>query len=215
MSGWWSIGVWMFAFYFIWKSIQFLLDLKRLYNIRDFYVYLLDIPDQDMQTVTWQEVVARIMALRDHNPKTATTLTATQRQWLGSQSKERHDASDIANRLMRRENYLIAMFNKEVLNLTNPLGVLGNKQILSRTMEWLLIFSILDFVFDERNQVNQEFIRSERRAELSSKLRARMRFTAVLFGFLSPFLALYLVVVYCLMYFHVCESTPSRDSSSC
>ncbi|AEO60188.1 hypothetical protein MYCTH_2309135 [Thermothelomyces thermophilus ATCC 42464] len=210
MSGWWSVGVWMFAFYFIWKSIQFLLDLKRLRNIRDFYVYLLDIPDQDMQTVTWQEVVARIMALRDHNPKTATTLTATQRQWLGSQSKERLDASDIANRLMRRENYLIAMFNKEVLNLTNPLRFRGNQQVLSRTMEWLLMFSILDFVFDDRNQVNQEFIRAERRAELSSKLRARMRFTAILFGFLSPFLALYLVVVYCLMYFHEVYKNPAE-----
>lgn len=208
MSGLWNIGLWMFAFYFIWKSIQYLLDVRRLLNVRDFYLYLLNIPDQDMQTITWQEVVARVMALRDQNPKTATTLTPAQRRWLGSQSKERLDASDIANRLMRRENYLIALFNKDLLNLTIPLPFLQNQQLFSRTMEWMLTFSILDFVFDEKGQVNQEFLRSERRGELSLKLRGRFIFAGVMILILSPFVAGYLVIVYFLMYFHVCESSP-------
>ncbi|KAK4140092.1 autophagy protein Apg9-domain-containing protein [Dichotomopilus funicola] len=213
MSAWWNLGLWMFAFYFIWKSIQYLLDLRRLRNIRDFYIHLLDIPDEDMQTITWQEVVARIMALRDHNPKTATTLSAAQRQWLGSQSKERLDASDIANRLMRRENYMIAMFNKDILDLRVPVPFLRNRQLLTRTMEWLLMFNILDFVFDDRGQVNQEFIRSERRAELSTKLRERFRFTGAVVLILSPFLVTYLVVVYFLMYFHEFHKNPSALAS--
>ena len=214
MSGLWNLGLWVFAFYFIWKSIQYLLDLRRLRNTREFYLHLLNIPDQDMETITWQEVVARVMALRDQNPKTATTLTATQRQWLGSQSKERLDASDIANRLMRRENYLIALFNKDVLDLTIPLPFSHHRQLFSRTMEWLLMFSILDFVFDERGQVNQEFIRSERRAELSSKLRGRFRFTGAMVFILSPFLVGYLMVVYFLMYFHVRRFVASESMYS-
>lgn len=205
----------MVAFYFIWKSIQYLLDLRRLRNICEFYIHLLDIPDEDMQTITWQEVVARIMALRDQNPKTATTLSAAQRQWLGSQSKERLDASDIANRLMRRENYMIAMFNKDVLDLRVPVPFLRNRQLLTRTIEWLLMFNILDFVFDDRGQVNQEFIRSERRAELSTKLRERFRFTGAVVLILSPFLITYLVVVYFLMYFHVCETMILLRQSPC
>ncbi|KAK4156413.1 autophagy protein Apg9-domain-containing protein [Chaetomidium leptoderma] len=213
MSGLWNLGLWMFAFYFIWKSIQYLLDIRRLMNIRDFYLHLLSMPDQDMQTITWQEVVARVMALRDHNPKTAATLTRTQRAWLGSQSKERLDASDIANRLLRRENYLIALFNKDILNLTIPLPFLRNRQLFSRTMEWILMFSILDFVFDDRGQVNQEFLRSERRGELSLKLRGRFIFVGVMILILSPFVAGYLVVVYFLMYFHEAQKNPSILSS--
>src|SRR6478735_1046593 len=46
---------------------------------------------------------ARIMALREQNPKTATNITPKLRQFIGSQSKERLDAHDIANRLMRKE----------------------------------------------------------------------------------------------------------------
>lgn len=203
MSGLWNLGLFMFAFYFIWKSIQYLLDLRRLAHVRDFYLHLLNIPDQDMQTITWQEVVARVMALRDHNPKTAATLTPAQRRWLGSQSKERLDASDIANRLMRRENYLIALFNKDVLNLTIPFPFLRNRQLFSRTLEWTLMFGILDFVFDERGQVNQEFLRSERRGELSQRLRTRFAFAGLMILILSPFVAGYLVVFYFLMYYHV------------
>ncbi len=208
MSGLWNIGLWIFAFYFIWKSIQYLLDLRRIFHIRDFYVHLLNIPECDMQTVTWQEIVARVMALRDHNPKTATSLTRTQRRFLGSQSKERLDASDIANRLMRRENYLIALFNKDILNLTIPLPFLQNQQLLSRTLEWCLMFSILDFVFDEQGQVNQEFLKSDRRRELSLKLRARFVFAGVMVLILSPFLTAYLVIVYFLTYYNVSLSSP-------
>jgi len=199
----WNIGLWLFAFYFIWKSIQYLLDLRRLLHVRDFYLYLLNIPDDDMQTITWQEVVARIMALRDQNPKTATSLTPAQRAFLGSQSKERLDASDIANRLMRRENYLIALFNKDILNLTIPAPIFRNHQLLSRTLEWTLEYSILDFVFDERNQLNQRFLRSDQRGELSAKLRGRFMFSAVMILVFSPFVVGYLVVVYFLTYFQV------------
>ncbi|KAL2135685.1 hypothetical protein VTI74DRAFT_7366 [Chaetomium olivicolor] len=213
MSGLWNVGLWMFAFYLIWKSIQCVLDLPRLLQVRDFYIYLLNVPDEDMQTITWQEVVARIMTLRDHNPKTATTLTPAQRRWLGSQSKERLDASDIANRLMRRENYLIALFNKDLLDLTIPFPFLRKRQVFSRAMEWMLMFSIIDFVFDERGQVNQEFLKSERRGELSLKLRGRFIFAGVIILVLSPFLAGYLVIVYFLMYYHEIQKNPSVLSS--
>lgn len=203
MSGLWNLGLWMFAFYFIWKLVQYLLDIRRLLNIRDFYLYMLEIPDDDMQTVTWQEVVARVMTLRDQNIKTAGNLTRDQRQFLGSQSKERLDASDIANRLMRRENYMIALFNKDILDLTIPLPFLQNHQLLSRTLEWTLEFSILDLVFDEQGQVNQQFLKADRRGELSMKLRSRFFFSGVMILIMSPFVVGYLMVVYFLTYFYV------------
>jgi autophagy-related protein 9 len=203
MSGLWNLGLWLFTFYFIFKLIHYLTDLRRLFIIRDFYVYLLNIPEDDMQTVTWQDVVARIMALRDHNPKTAARLTAETRRWIGSQSKERLDASDIANRLMRRENYLIALFNKDILDLKLPVPFIGSRELLSQTLEWALMFSILDFVFDAHGQVNQEFLKADRRGELSAKLRGRFVFAAAMNLILAPFLVGYLVIVYFLTYYQV------------
>lgn len=204
MSGLWNIGLWLFAFYFMWKSIQYILDLRRLTHVRDFYIHLLNIPDEDMQTITWQEVVARIMVLRDQNVRTTRTMSPQNQRWvLGSQSKERLDASDIANRLMRRENYMIAMINKDILDLTIPLPILRNRQLLSQTLEWTLMFSILDFVFDPKGQVHQEFLRSDRRGILSAKLRSRFIFAGVMILILSPFVAGYLIIVYFLEYYNV------------
>lgn len=210
MSWIWNVGLWLFAFYFIWKTMQFFIfDIRRLMNLRDFFVHLLQIPEHDMQTVSWQDVVVKVMALRDQNPKTATNMTRLQREWIGSQSKERLDAHDIANRLMRRENYLIALFNKDILDLSVPLPFLRNKQLLTRTLEWTLWFSVLDYVFDERGQVNQEFLKSSRRSQLSARLRSRFLFAGFMNLLLAPFVACYLIVVYFLTYYNEYQKNPS------
>lgn len=209
MSGSWNFGLWIFVFYFIWKAIQVPLDIRRLLHLRDFYSHLLGIPEHDMQSVSWQDVVVRIMALRDQNPKTAGHLTARQRKFLGSQSKERLDAHDIANRLMRRENFLIALINKDILDLTIPLPFLRGRQYLSRLLEWTLNFSIMDYVFDERGQVNQEFLKSDRRGQLSQKLRARFLFAGVMTLMIAPVMAGYLFVMHFLTYFHEYRKNPS------
>lgn len=203
MSGTWNFALWVTTFYWIWKAIQIPLDMRRLSIIRNFFVNLLGIPEHDMQTVSWQDVVARIMELRDSNPKTADRAKPGARKWLGNQSKERLDAHDIANRLMRRENFVIALINKDILDLSIPLPFLNGRQFLSRLLEWTLNFSIMDFVFDERGQVNQEFLKADRRGQLSQKLRARFFFAGAMTLMIAPFMAGYLFVMHFLTYFHV------------
>ena len=203
MTWYWNVGLWAFTFYLIWKTVLYILDVRRLFQLRDFYVHLLNIPEHDMQTVSWQDVVARLMALRDANPKTAGNMTRAQRQWIGSQSKERLDAHDIANRLMRRENYLIALFNKDILDLSVPLPFMRSKHLLTRTLEWTIVFGILDFVFDPQGQVRQEFLRSDKRSQLSAKLKSRFMFAGFMNLLLAPFVACYLIIVYVLTYYNV------------
>lgn len=203
MSGFWSLGIWLYSFFFIWKSVQFFFELRRLAYVREFFVHLLDIPEQDMQTVSWQDVVARIMTLRDQNPKTATNISPSLRRYIGSQSKERLDAHDIANRLMRKENYLIAMINKDVLDLSLPLPFLRGRQLFSKTMEWYLHYCILDMAFNQLGQVHQDFLRADRRGLLSQKLRQRLFFAGVLNLIFAPVVLAYVVIVYFFTYYHV------------
>lgn len=207
MSGVWNIALWITALYWIWKAIQIPLDYKRLNAIRDFYLHLLNIPEHDMQTVSWQDVVGRIMELRDSNPKTADRTKPGQRKWLGSQSKERLDAHDIANRLMRRENFLIALINKDIMDLSVPVPFMKRRQYLSRLLEWTLNFSIMDFVFNEDGQVNQEVLRADRRGQLSKKLKQRFIFAGIMTCIISPIMAVYLVIMHFLTYFHVRSDT--------
>lgn len=156
-----------------------------------------------MQTVSWQDIVARIMSLRDDNPKTATNMPRNLRRYIGSQSKERLDAHDIANRLLRKENFLIAMINKDVLNLSLPVPLLGDRQLFSKTMEWYLHYCILDMAFNEFGQVRQEFLRADRRSLLSQKLRQRLYFAGFLNLIFAPVVLAYVVIVYFFTYYNV------------
>jgi autophagy-related protein 9 len=203
MSGIWNLAIWLYTFFFIWKCVQYFVEIRRLIYIRDFYIHLLDIPEQDMQTVSWQDIVARIMALREQNPKTATNITPKLRQFIGSQSKERLDAHDIANRLMRKENYLIAMINKDILNLSLPVPFLRGRQLFSKTMEWYLHYCILDMAFNELGQVQQDFLRPDRRRLLSQKLKQRLLFAGVLNLVFAPVVLAYVVIVYFFTYYNV------------
>ena len=67
---------------------------------------------------------------------------------------------------MRKENFMIAMFNKDLLDLSIPLPMVRNRSILTRILEWSLGFCILGYVFDERGQVRKRFLKDTRRAEL-------------------------------------------------
>ncbi|KAH8718049.1 Autophagy-related protein 9 [Beauveria bassiana] len=208
MSGFWNLGIWLYSFFFIWKSVQYFFEIRRLIHIREFYICLLEIPEQDMQTVSWQDIVARIMALRDQNPKTAANIPAKLRRFMGSQSKERLDAHDIANRLMRKENYLIAMINKDVLNLSLPIPFLHGRQLFSKTMEWYLHYGILDMAFNELGQVQQDFLRADRRRVLSEKLRQRLFFAGVLNLVFAPVVLAYVIIVYFFTYYNEYQKDP-------
>ncbi|KAL8899312.1 MAG: hypothetical protein Q9192_001645 [Flavoplaca navasiana] len=210
MSGTTSLLIWLFAFFWIGKSFQYLLDIRRLQHMQNFYRYLLEIPDSDIQTVSWQEIVKRLMALRDMNPATAAGVTERHRRFTGSQSKQRMDAHDIANRLMRRDNYLIALFNKDVLDFTLPLPFMRNRQLFSKTLEWNLSFCVLDFVFDDHGQVRPIFLKDSHRRALSDGIRSRFLFAGFMNVMCAPFIIIYFVMLYFFRYFNEYQKNPSQ-----
>lgn len=85
------------------------------------------------------------------------------------------DAHDIANRIMREENYLIALFNKDLLDLRVPLpGVLTNILsmderhgiTLSTALEHNLRICLMRFLFDARGRVREVFLKERNREAL-------------------------------------------------
>jgi autophagy-related protein 9 len=100
------------------------------------------------------------MKIRDNNPNTSTTAT------IQTTDTQRLNAHDIANRIMRKENFMIAMFNKDLIDLSIPVPMMHNRTILTRILEWSLSFCILGYVFDERGQIRKRFLKDARRTEL-------------------------------------------------
>lgn len=189
-----SLLLWLLVTVWILKAFQYVTDIQRLLHLRDFYFYLLDIPDSELQSISWPEVVSRLMALRDSNPTVAPNSSAKSRRYATTQSKQRMDAHDIANRLMRQDNYLIAMINKDVFDMTLPVPLLRNRQLFTRTLEWNLRFCIMDFVFNERGQMRPTFLKETHRKELSDALRSRFIFAGTMNLIVAPFLIMFFLL---------------------
>lgn len=172
--------------------------------MHDFYLYLLDIPDRDIQTVEWQHVVSRIMALRDQNLTTASNLSPEARKLLQHGSRQRLDAVDIASRLMRQDNYLIALFNKEILDVTIPIPFLGNHHVFSETTRWHVQLAVMDFVFSgPNNTFNPDFLKVNNRRDLVEKLKRRFFGVGIISVIYAPFTVTYVLASHLFKYFTV------------
>ncbi|KAH7390601.1 autophagy-related protein 9 [Pyrenochaeta sp. MPI-SDFR-AT-0127] len=214
IHGFWIFSIWIFTIYWLYSFYSMITDLPRLRAMHDFYHHLLDIPDRDIQTIQWQQVVSRIMALRDLNLATASNLSTETRKLLDSKSRQRLDAVDIASRLMRRDNYLIALFNKEILDVTVPLPFLGSKNIFSETTRWHVNLAVMDFVFSGPNgQFNQDFLKERNRRELVRKLRTRFFWTGIISIICAPFAVIFVLASYIFKYFTEYHKDPGQLSN--
>ncbi|CAJ0875714.1 4253_t:CDS:10 [Entrophospora sp. SA101] len=138
----------IFSGFWIIQVVRFVLDIKKLLDMYNFYTYLLEIPDA---------IVNQIIKIKKNNPMTSNT---------NQGSHERLDAHNITNRIMRQENYLIALFNKEYLNLTVPIPFIERRQFLTKALEFNLNYCILNYVFNDQGQVRKIFIKDGKRNEL-------------------------------------------------
>ena len=201
--------LWITAFLWLWNAVVYIFEIPRLMHMHDFYLYLLDIPEQEVQSISWQEIVSRLMALRDSNPTITSKLHKTG-GFVKTQDKQRMDAHDIANRLMRRQNYMIAMINKDVLDLTLPIPFLRNRQIFTRTLEWYLELCIMEFVFNRKSQVRPLFLKDTHRKELSSTLRTRFIIAGISALIFAPFFATFFVLRHFFQNFNDYQKNPAQ-----
>ncbi|KAF2227805.1 autophagy protein Apg9-domain-containing protein, partial [Elsinoe ampelina] len=185
---WKNLLLWNFVFWWSWMVFRYITDIRRLWHLHDFYHYLLGIPDSDIQTIAWERVVEGLMNLRDSNPETASNVPGYVRKVARTaQSKQRMDAHDIANRLMRRDNYYIALINKEILDLQLTIPFVGQRSFYSKSLEWCLSFCFENFVFDSHGHVQPHILDAKLRLRMIETLRRRFRFAAIISIIMAPF----------------------------
>jgi autophagy-related protein 9 len=173
----------------MWQIVTFVLGILRLVDMYNFYTHLLKIPDvslrlamvlpadthyqADIQTISWPEIVRRISSIREENPITA--ISSKSARNTNDTTTAKLDAHDIANRIMRQENYLIALFNKELLDLRVPLPQRlkryvpqggGKGKMLTQALEWNLRFCLMEYLFDRHGRVRKVFLKSKNRVAL-------------------------------------------------
>jgi autophagy-related protein 9 len=129
----------------------------------------------------------------------------------------RLNALDIANRIMRQENYMIALLNKDTLDMTVPLPrllLLGwdGRQMFTQVLQWNLSFCIGDYVFAEADQgrehcVKKEFLNDVDRTALIAGLRRRFILMSLVNLMLAPFIFVTLILFSFFKYGEVCISS--------
>ncbi|KAF8891195.1 autophagy protein Apg9-domain-containing protein [Infundibulicybe gibba] len=206
----------LFTAFYLWQIFSFVIGVRRLVDMYNFYTHLLKIPDADIQTISWPEVVRRIGAIREENPLTA--ISSKSARNTNDTTTAKLDAHDIANRILRQENYLIALFNKELLDLRTPLpqvlkGLVaqeeGKGKMLTRALEWNLRFCLMEYLFDRHGRVRKVFLKSKNRVALIEGLRRRFIFMGILNAIFAPFIVLYLLMYSFFRYFDEYRKDPS------
>ena len=208
-----NAALYLFVIYWLSQCTRYAKDVRRLFRMRDFYLHVLGINDSDMQTVSWIRVVDGLKEVSDANVATANP-PAKLRAWLGyDKPQQRINAATIANRLMRKDNYYVAMYNKEVFDFSLPLPFAGSKSFYSKTLEWLIDFCLTNFIFDEQGNIRPFCLDVRNRKSLVDAIRSRLRFAAAASVLLAPLNIVYFCVIFFFRYYTEFTRNPSRVSA--
>ncbi|GAB4821600.1 hypothetical protein N2152v2_008646 [Parachlorella kessleri] len=150
-------------------------EVRGLAEVRHFCQHKLGLSERQLATCTWPEVAHRLVQVQS-----STRLCIVR-------DLTEHD---VVSRVMRKENFLIAMLNKGVLALNVPIPGLRHHFLLTKTVEWNLYWCLLDTLFDDHFRVRRAFLLDER------ALRRRFRVMAVLNLLASPFMLLFLLIYF-------------------
>lgn len=141
------------------QLVRFGFGLRRLKTMRHFFEHLLGIPDEDIQTIQWHLVVARLSDLLSARPLACIAAS------IEDDSPQSIDVHEVANRLMRQENFLIALLNRNLVDFRLP-GQLSGQPLLTKSLQWNLDFCLLGYLFDQEGNVRKPFLSDKYREDL-------------------------------------------------
>lgn len=162
----------LYSFYVVWKTLRISYDLRVMRGVRKFYSEKLHIDDFELGTTKWSVVVDKIKNL--------------QKETDFYDGDDELNAHNIANRLMRKENYMTAMITQRVLRVKYR-----NLVFFSKSLEWNLNFAILNFFFDKQQKIKSELLEPENRLETIRQLRKRFIVMGIVNAILAPFSLLF------------------------
>ena len=180
-----------FSVYILLRLVQLYLDYNyKLKELKNFYHYLLDVTDDELMTISWKTIVEKLMLLKDYNSLTSTTKSNNflENHYVNDlSSKVRLNAHDIANRIMRRENYMIALINKDILDLS--VLFMNEKSLLTKTLEWNLKLCIDNFIYNQQGQINGKIFKRIQSKSISSRINFKIQ--------IGGHYKSYIITIYC------------------
>ncbi|XP_068646935.1 autophagy-related protein 9-like [Aristolochia californica] len=193
------------SIYWVFCFLKFFAQLKNTLVTRQFFYNSLNVTDHEIQTTPWEAILEKVVQVQSfHQLCVVKDLSA----------------HDVIMRVMRKENYLIGMINKSVISFPIPKWVPGagptiksrhvgreHRLVLTKYLEWMLNWCILQSMFDRNFCVRRDFISNP------SALRKRLMTSGLVMLLLSPFLVIFTLVRLFLKYAEEFYHHPSLVSS--
>ena len=169
----------VFCIYIVGTCIHTHFQTKIFFKIKEHFHISLHILDKNLKEMEWENIVKKLC----ENPDTIL---------------------DITNRIMRRDNYLIAMNNRRIFNISSPF--LGISLLSTKTLEWLLRTSIFTFFFDN-DGIKERYMDAHNYEQTVTECKRWIRGLAIISLLLSPFVWMYMFIFIILKYTHTIKTT--------
>lgn len=128
------------------------------------------------------------------SPRTA--LPPTQKRYPSKFIKEFHDEQDITSRIMRKDNYMIALIDgplQGAMHYDHPLlNRLMGPKALTHTLEWNIRYCVIEPLFDSEYRVDPRVLGSPH------LLQRRLYTMGLINLVLSPFIVMFILIYFTL-----------------
>ena len=172
-----AITTTLFVLFMAWRTMRVAFDIHKMYRMKHFFENELQISDFELSTIRWQTVIDK---MKDHQDESGFYL-----------GKDEINAHNLANRILKKENYMIAMINNDLFDFKIPfIKKWWDVPFLTKSMEWNLQYGIINFFFDDRMKLKRDITVQSKRTDLISNLRKRVRLICVGNLLLLPFLCM-------------------------
>jgi autophagy-related protein 9 len=131
--------------------------------------------------VEWHEIVKKILELQRSGEYRVAV-----------HGQDIKDELVIAQRVMRRENFMIAFFNQDILDLTIPIpwkvGSRFRTKFYSKSIEWSIYYCVLSYMFNHKYQIRPAFCMD------AASLQRRFIICGIAHVMFMPFLLFFLIL---------------------
>ena len=168
----------LFGAFWIWRVLSAIDKITNAITMEKFYRERLGLWIADLHEMSWNDVVQRLIRLHEHGIHRVAI-------------KDKLTEHDVVLRIMRKDNYMIGMINKKLLDLRVPWWLspfMSDRLFLTRSLEWSLSFCILEYMFNDQFMISTSFLKDV------SLLQTRLRVVGIVHLLLLPFMLLFMTV---------------------
>ncbi|XP_054939201.1 autophagy-related protein 9A isoform X1 [Physeter macrocephalus] len=190
--------------FWVHRLIKFIYNICCYWEIHSFYLHALRIPMSALPYCTWQEVQARIVQ--------------TQKEHQICIHKRELTELDIYHRILRFQNYMVALVNKSLLPLRFRLPGLGEVVFFTRGLKYnfeLILFWGPGSLFLNEWSLKSEYKRGGQRLELAQRLSNRILWIGIANFLLCPLILIWQILYAFFSYAEVLKREPGALGARC